>query len=98
MSARDPLIELDVLIRARYPIIYVLTWEEDRVERGIRAIARKRNKNVLTWSVTSGMSSNESNGEAVPKSRGPSDPIQALDTVIQHNDPAIYIFKDLHFF
>jgi hypothetical protein len=23
--------ELDVLIRARYPIIYVVTWEEERV-------------------------------------------------------------------
>lgn len=98
MAVRDPLAELDVLIRARYPILYVITWEEDRVERGIRAIARKRNKNVLTWSVTSGMTSNEASDELPTKSRGPADPLQALDTVIQHNDPALYIFKDFHFF
>jgi hypothetical protein len=98
MTRHEPLQELDILIRARYPIIYVLTWEEERVEKGIRAIARKRNKNVLTWSVTNGLSSGDENGDLPAKSRGPSDPIQALDTVIQHNDPAIYIFKDLHFF
>ncbi|GMU22166.1 MAG: ATPase [Phycisphaerae bacterium] len=98
MMTRDALAELDVLIRARYPIIYVLTWEEERVERGIRAIARRRKKNVLSWSVTSGMSSSDSNGELPAKARGPADPIQALDTVIQHNDPAIYIFKDFHFY
>lgn len=96
--AVDAFSELDVLIRARYPIIYVVTWEEDRLERGIRAIARRRNKNVLTWSVTSGMVSGEGNSELPAKSRSPSDPLQALDTVIQHNDPAIYIFKDFHFF
>lgn len=98
MAQQDALAELDVLIRARYPIIYVVTWEEDRVERGIRAIARKRNKNVLTWSVTSGMMSGEVSSEMPTKSRGPADPLQALDTVMQHNDPAIYVFKDFHFF
>lgn len=98
MSQRDALSELDVLIRARYPILYVVTWEEDRVERAIRAIAKKRNKNVLTWSVTSGMNSSESGQEIPTKAHGPADPLQALDTVIQHNDPAIYIFKDFHFF
>jgi hypothetical protein len=34
--------ELDVLIRARYPIIYVTTWEEERVERCLREIAKRR--------------------------------------------------------
>ena len=28
--------ELEVLIRARYPIIYVTSWEEERVERCLR--------------------------------------------------------------
>ncbi len=98
MACADALSELDVLIRARYPILYVVTWEEERIEKGIRAIARKRNKNVLTWSVTTGLVSGESNGEFAAKGKSPADPLQALDTVIQHNDPAIYIFKDLHFY
>lgn len=98
MSQLEAINEIDVLIRARYPIIYVVTWEEDRVLRGIRSIARKRNKNVLTWSVTSGMANAEVAGEISTKTKGPADPLQALDTVIQHNDPAIYVFRDFHFF
>ena len=32
--------ELDVLIRARYPILYLVSWEEPRVMRTLRQIAR----------------------------------------------------------
>ncbi len=99
MAQRDALKELEILIRARYPILYVITWEEDRIEKGIRTIAERRNKNVLTWSVTTGLrKSGEGDGEQPAKSGKPADPLQALDTVIQHNDPAIYVFKDFHFF
>lgn len=51
----DPLEELEVLIRARYPIIYVVSWEEERVERYLREIAQKRNKSLFVWTVTQGI-------------------------------------------
>src|SRR5262245_1293996 len=47
--------ELDVLIRARYPIVYVVTWEEERVERSLREIAAARNKNLFVWTITQGI-------------------------------------------
>ncbi len=47
--------ELDVLIRARYPVIYIVSWEEPRVERHLRRIAESRGKQLYLWSVTSGM-------------------------------------------
>ena len=47
--------ELSVLIRARYPILYVVTWEEGRVERHLREIATKRNKELFCWSMTCGL-------------------------------------------
>ncbi|MFM7516202.1 MAG: hypothetical protein ACKO3V_04615 [Pirellula sp.] len=40
--------EIDVLIRARYPIIYVSTWEEERVEQSLRQIAAARKKQLFT--------------------------------------------------
>ena len=33
--------ELEILVRARYSIIYVVSWEEDRVIREIDRIAKK---------------------------------------------------------
>src|SRR5687767_2354919 len=47
--------EMDILIRARYPIIYVVTWEEERVERCLREIAAARNKNLFVWTITQGI-------------------------------------------
>ena len=44
--------ELDVLIRARYPIIYVVSWEETRVEQQLQQIADKHTKELYEWSVT----------------------------------------------
>ena len=47
--------ELEVLIRARYPIIYVVSWEEERVERCLRQIAEARNKKLFVWTLTQGI-------------------------------------------
>lgn len=87
--------ELELLIRARYPIIYVVTWEEGRVERRLREIAAKRNKELFCWSVTSGLMKSGSQGKAV-KPKGLADPVEALETVIDYKEPAIYLFKDFH--
>ncbi|HKQ48034.1 MAG TPA: AAA family ATPase [Phycisphaerae bacterium] len=85
--------ELEVLIRARYPIIYVVSWEERRVELHLKEIAQRRNKELYLWSVTTGLLKTG----ALPKgTKGLADPIEALDSVIEHKEPAIYLFKDFH--
>ncbi len=46
--------ELDVLIRARYPVLYIVSWEEPRVIRTLRQIARQHEKEIFCWSITEG--------------------------------------------
>ncbi len=93
------LAELDVLIRARYPIIYVVTWEEERVERYLREIAANRKKGLFVWTVTQGIiKSGAESQRAKLGGSNTTDPINALDAVIQHVEPAIYLFKDFHRF
>jgi ATP-dependent 26S proteasome regulatory subunit len=89
--------ELEVLIRARYPIIYVVTWEERRVEEQLRAFAERRNKQLFCWSVTSGLQK-ATNGLPISRSKDLSEPLEALDAVMEHKEPAIYLFKDFHSF
>ncbi len=50
----DTLRELDVLIRARYPILYVVSWEEGRVMRVLQQLAGRQEKDLLSWSITEG--------------------------------------------
>ncbi|MGQ0627422.1 MAG: AAA family ATPase [Phycisphaerales bacterium] len=88
--------ELDLLIRARYPVIYTVSWEEERVQRHLELIAARRGKSLYTWSVTTGMQrvGNASKGA----SASVCDPVDALSAVIEHKEPAIYLFKDLNAF
>ena len=81
--------ELETLIRARYSVIYVVTWEETRVEYHLQAIAAARGKEIHCWSVTTGLTKS---GTAPAAKKGVSDPIEALDTVIEHKEAAIYLF------
>lgn len=92
-----PAEELDVLIRARYPIIYVVSWEEERVERCLRKIADSRNKKLFVWTVTQGVVKSGTE-PARGKSGGTTDPIAALDSVIDQIEPSIFLFKDFHLF
>ena len=91
--------ELEVLIRARYPIIYVVSWEEERVERCLREIAEKRDKKLFVWTVTQGIvKSGAAQQRTKAGSGNTADPLAALDAVIEHVEPAVYLFKDFHRF
>ena len=83
--------ELETLIRARYPIIYVVSWEEKRVEDALRSITQARNKKMYQWTVTQGMVQNPANRDEATR-----DPLAALDFVLQSRDQAVFLFKDFH--
>ncbi len=86
-------IELETLIRARYPLIYVVSWEEKRVEDALRAIARERGKKLNIWTVTQGFAT--STGQRDHTTR---EPLVALDNIANSPDQAIFLLKDFHAF
>jgi AAA+ superfamily predicted ATPase len=95
----EPMHELEVLIRARYPIIYVVSWEEERVERCLREIAENRGKKLFVWTVTQGIVKSGAEPDRAKSGSGnTTDPLAALDAVINQIDPAVYLFKDFHHF
>lgn len=89
--------EVETLIRARYPILYVISSEELRVQQVVADIARKRQKKVFEWSCSTGIVpagtsiQSQKNRNAATK-----EPLAALDHVIDQVEPAIFIFKDFH--
>jgi hypothetical protein len=89
--------ELEVLIRARYPLVYVITWEEQRVLAEVLRIGSRLGKAVFEWSVNTGL---VPTGTGLQSSKhrdaATQDPLVALDNVIGHVDPALYVFKDFH--
>ena len=86
------------LLRARFPYIYVGTWEEERVLGMIRETARNADlvrtpRTVFTWSVTDGLV-----GPSAPAKETCQAPLDALGFVARHTEPAVFVFKDFHVF
>ncbi|NET51899.1 MAG: AAA family ATPase, partial [Merismopedia sp. SIO2A8] len=88
--------EINTLIQAQYPLIYLVTSEEERTERAIAQIAQTRTqqRRVFIWTVTHGIveygqSRNVTQHNTVS-------PEAAIQWVIQQKESGIYIFKDLH--
>mgnify|MGYP007128604559 CR=1 FL=1 len=90
-------LELETLIRARYPVLYIVTSEETRVQETVLEIAARRQKKVFEWSCTIGIVPAGASIQS-QKSRNPGtkDPLAALDHVIEQVEPALYLFKDFH--
>jgi AAA+ superfamily predicted ATPase len=96
-TPKRPPDELEVLIRARYPIIYVVTWEEERLEQRLFEIAKKRNKSLHIWTCSQGVVQFGAEPQRGKTGSGNTcDPVAGLDAVLSHVDPAIFLFKDLH--
>src|SRR5262245_15207846 len=85
-SGLDALVrELDVLIRARYPLLSVATFEELRFRRLMAAVAqleRHRPKGLFVWSRTQGLRQVEGPGLGAATERpipDTADPLSVLD-------------------
>jgi ATP-dependent 26S proteasome regulatory subunit len=97
LSGTKQMTELEVLIRARYPLIYVISWEEQRVLNQVSKIASRLGKNVFEWSINTGIVPAGTNIQSQKHyDSATQDPLVALGNVIEHLDPALYVFKDLH--
>ena len=89
--------EIETFIRARYPILYVVSSEELRVQQVLTEIAARRQKKIFEWSCTNGIVPGGASIQS-QKSRNAAtkDPLVALDQVIEQVEPAVFLFKDLH--
>src|SRR3954469_1591921 len=89
--------EVETLIRARYPILYVISSEEIRVLKVITEIAQKRQKKAFEWSFSTGIvPAGTSIQSQKHRNAATKDPLMALDQVIEQVEPAIFVFKDFH--
>jgi SpoVK/Ycf46/Vps4 family AAA+-type ATPase len=92
--------DIEHLMRARYPLIYILSSEEKRVEKSIADVlhSREAQKNyktkIYTWSVTEGVRVGaEPQGDS-------KDPLKALRFILEakKDERAVFILRDLHAF
>ncbi len=87
--------ELNVLIRAKYPILYIVSWEERRIEQILRQAAAQLRKKLYGWTITTGILPLDDHEDMVPDPSTCS-PLRALDAIAASQESAIFVLKDFH--
>nr|YP_010277193.1 Ycf46 [Thalassionema nitzschioides]UHY40716.1 Ycf46 [Thalassionema nitzschioides] len=88
--------ELNIFLKARYPVIYINTIEEDRVEYIIRKNVKiNLKRSIYSWDFVDGYTNNPNN-----QGFGSRNPLQALELIERLNPetPAIFLLKDFNRF
>ncbi|MEP0909440.1 AAA family ATPase [Leptolyngbya sp. GB1-A1] len=88
--------EFELLLRARYSIIYIPTREEERVEAAIVESAKRQgNRGVYFWDFVDGYQGNPND-----TGFGKRNPVQALEFVekLPVTVPAVFVLRDFHRF
>ena len=88
MSDGEHIRSIKFLMAANFPVNYITSWEEDRVEEAIKQISQEAGKRVICWSCTSGFTQN---GRRLPQST--TDPLLALDYILQEGEATSFIFS-----
>ena len=89
--------KLSNLLRARFPMIYVTTFEEDRATKYIKSIATdvkqvKFAREVFTWTQTNGLV-NDKTGKVVSDTTCP---CKMLEYIRKYDKDAVFIIYDFH--
>ena len=88
--------ELALFLKARYPIIYINTLEEDRIEYAIRKnVKTTLNRSIYSWDFVDGYTNNPNNQGFAKRN-----PLQALELVerLTVETPALFLLKDFNRF
>ncbi|MDR1630660.1 MAG: AAA family ATPase [Oscillospiraceae bacterium] len=90
------LMKLGGLLKARFPFIYIPTWEEERAVQMICDVSHnpdiiKTVRKVFTWTQTVGWT--DENGA---RTQSTTDPVAAIQFIQTLNENAVFILKDFH--
>jgi len=88
--------QVDVLIRARYPIIYIISWEERRVVAHLGELALAQEKQLLVWTETLGLCPGMATVPHAAPNEETLDPLAVLEYIRGSEARAIYVLKDYH--
>src|SRR5690554_4825416 len=87
--------DLGLVLDSRVRLIVIESWEELRVLEAIATLAVKRSQTWYTWNQVKKLQ-RLGFGTALDASEDMSDPEHALDYIRRQNEPALFVFCDLH--
>jgi len=83
--------DLRLLIQSRYPLLYVESYDEERLEQSLVRICRELRIPFFTWSVHQGL-----HGEDTFSLDETRQPAKLLEEIRARRGPALYLLRDFH--
>ena len=90
-SARRTMERIDLLVRSRYPLLYVVSSEERRVQRALQEMCAAHGKDLFVWTVSDGIV--DADGRGVIRKDKPAD---AIEEIRRTEKRAVWLLKDFH--
>lgn len=91
MSLSTAAKDIDILIRARYPMIYCTSFEEARVERLLLDVSTQRKAQLIIWTRTKGFF--DAQQKSIEKTQSPE---KALEYIQEKEGRFCFLLKDFH--
>ncbi|MDP6931377.1 MAG: AAA family ATPase [Myxococcota bacterium] len=89
--------QLRLQFQARYPVVQLLSHEEERVERALEGLAGQEQMSLYTWRSTRGMHGPEGPvGEGEPPEEGRDRALEALRALEGIQAPSLFVLHDFH--
>lgn len=93
--------QIQNMLKAYYPVLYITTFEYDRTKQKIRSVAKNIGKEYkyFEWNCVDGLiERNLKNGEfkQISNSEEPEELLKTIATHTQNNDSEIFILEDFH--
>jgi AAA+ superfamily predicted ATPase len=80
-------------LRAGYPALYLVSHEEQRIERLLAEVAKETPRSLYAWSISTGRQ-NVTDGSV----ESLHDPVEVLDGILSMPDDSLLLLRDFHFF
>ncbi|WP_124728308.1 AAA family ATPase [Staphylospora marina] len=89
-------LQLASLLKARFPLIYIPTWEEERVLEVIKGLVKdarriRTPRKMFVWTATEGI-----RGEGMSGSEETRPPLKALEWIRKFQEPSVFVLCDFH--
>ena len=88
--------ELSILLQAQYPLIYLMTYEEERSERALAKLVKSQpnSRRLYSWTVTHGMV--EHGQSNTTTQHNTVSPEAAVEWIVRQKESGVYVLKDFH--
>ncbi|MCX7703617.1 MAG: AAA family ATPase [Planctomycetota bacterium] len=90
-KAKEIIQNIDILVCARYPLVYIISYEEERVKMALEDICKNRQRSLYVWTIADGIF--DASGTQLHRA---SQPYEALTQIRKNKEASVWILKDFH--